>query len=175
MDDDGRKLNPSSAKLKPHLKRVMSTTKTGQRQFNKMVNNQSDITINYVNGYHPDGRTIYGETAIKSHFKDPKTGEIVGGRVIITLYVQAINDRAKELKIDASESEAATLAEEAEHTEAENIKLADRETKEEKKEQEENPDSDGLKYEEKESERLAHQQRDELLREILNEDNKLKL
>ena len=29
----------------------------------------------------------------------------------------------------------ATLAEEAEHTEAENIKLADRETKEEKKEQ----------------------------------------
>ena len=44
-----------------------------------------------------------------------------------------------------------------------------------KKEQEENPDSDGLKYEEKESERLAHQQRDELLREILNEDNKLKL
>ena len=119
----------------------MSTTKTGQRQFNKMVNNQSDITINYVNGYHPDGRTIYGETAIKSHFKDPKTGEIVGGRVIITLYVQAINDRAKELKIDASESEAATLAEEAEHTEAENIKLADRETKEEKKEQEENPDS----------------------------------
>ena len=32
-----------------------------------------------------------------------------------------------------------------------------------------------LKYEEKESERLAHQQRDELLREILNEDNKLKL
>ena len=175
VDDDGRKLNPSSAKLKPHLKRVMSTTKTGQRQFNKMVNNQSDITINYVNGYHPDGRTIYGETAIKSHFKDPKTGEIVGGRVIITLYVQAINDRAKELKIDASESEAATLAEEAEHTEAENIKLADRETKEEKKEQEENPDSDGLKYEEKESERLAHQQRDELLREILNEDNKLKL
>ena len=48
-------------------------------------------------------------------------------------------------------------------------------TEEEKKEQEENPDSDGLKYEEKESERLAHQQRDELLREILNEDNKLKL
>lgn len=174
VDDDGRKLNPSSAKLKPHLKRIMSTTKTGQRQFDKMVNNQSDITIEYVNGYHPKKRTIYGETAIKSHFKDSNTGEIVGGRVVITLYVQAINDRAKELNIKASESEAVTLAEEVEHTEAENIKLADKETKEENEKKEKKPDYNGMKYEEKESERLAHQQRDALLREILNKDNKLK-
>ena len=67
------------------------------------------------------------------------------------------------------------MAEEAEHTEAENIKLADRETKEEKKKKEEIPGYKKMEYEEKESERLAHQQREELLREILNEDNKLKL
>ena len=39
----------------------------------------------------------------------------------------------KNLKLMQARAEAATLTEEAEHTEAENIKLADRETKEEKK------------------------------------------
>ena len=93
-----------------------------------MVNNASDISVKRVEGYYVNesgavDRNRMGNASLTAIMKDTETGEIIGGKIDITLYMEAIKDDAKKRGMRVDDREAATLAEEIEHTEAENIQL----------------------------------------------------
>ena len=112
---------------------------TGRIQYNKMVNNASDISVKRVEGYYVNesgavDRNRMGNASLTAIMKDTETGEIIGGKIDITLYMEAIKDDAKKRGMRVDDREAATLAEEIEHTEAENIQLQIEEQEREEKE-----------------------------------------
>ena len=170
IDSDGRKIRENSKHLKPHMQRILNRTPTGRIQYNKMVNNKSDISIKRVKGYYvnEDGvvvRNRLGNASLTAILKDPETGEIIGGKIDITLYMGAIKDDAEERGMRVDDREAATLAEEVEHTEVENIQLQIEEREHEEKEKQETGAKVEIPYENKESEQKAHVFRDRVLRE----------
>ena len=160
VDVDGRKIRNCSQYLQPHMQRIMIKTPTGKLQYDKLVNNRSDISVTRIDGYHPQNRTILGESSLRAVFKDPITNEIVGGKVDIVIYLRAVNDDAKANDMRVDDREAATLAEEIEHTETKNIELQLEEREVEATTGREIP------YEQKESEKEAHRFRDQVLKEF---------
>ena len=106
-----------------------------------------------------------GNASLTAIMKDTETGEIIGGKIDITLYMEAIKDDAKKRGMRVDDREAATLAEEIEHTEAENIQLQIEEQEREEKEKQEMGAEIEIPYEQKESEQEAHIFRDRVLRE----------
>ena len=170
IDSDGRKIRENSKHLKPHMQRILNRTPTGRIQYNKMVNNASDISVKRVEGYYVNesgavDRNRMGNASLTAIMKDTETGEIIGGKIDITLYMEAIKDDAKKRGMRVDDREAATLAEEIEHTEAENIQLQIEEQEREEKEKQEMGAEIEIPYEQKESEQEAHIFRDRVLRE----------
>ena len=170
IDSDGRKIRENSKHLKPHMQRILNRTPTGRIQYNKMVNNASDISVKRVEGYYVNesgavDRNRMGNASLTALMKDTETGEIIGGKIDITLYMEAIKDDAKKRGMRVDDREAATLAEEIEHTEAENIQLQIEEQEREEKEKQEMGAEIEIPYEQKESEQEAHIFRDRVLRE----------
>ena len=166
IDVDGRKIRENSLYLKPYMRSILGKTSTGKMQYDKMVNNKSDISIKRVQGYYVDengvvDRNRLGNTSLTAIIKDPETGEIIGGKADITLYLEAIKDDAQKRGMRADDREAATLAEEIEHTEAENIQIQLEEQKQEQKA----GTAEVISYENKESEQKAHVFRDQVLKE----------
>ena len=170
IDSDGRKIRENSKHLKPHMQRILNKTPTGRIQYNKLVNNLSDVSIRREDKYYVDkqgvvNRNLLGEASLTTVLKDPETGEIIGGKIDIVLYLPAIKDDAEERKMRMDDREAATLAEEIEHTEAENIKLQLEEQKRIDEEKQKTGKDGVISYENKESEQEAHIFRDRVLRE----------
>ncbi|WP_417013575.1 RHS repeat domain-containing protein [Alistipes sp.] len=170
IDSDGRKIRENSKHLKPHMQRILNRTPTGRIQYNKIVNNESDISVKRVEGYYVNengvvDRNRMGNASLTVIMKNPETGEIIGGRIDITLYMEAIKDDAKKRGMRVDDREAATLAEEIEHTEAKNIRLQIEEREREAKEKQEKGTEVEIPYEKKESEQKAHIFRDRVLRE----------
>ena len=152
------------------MQRILNKTPTGRIQYNKLVNNLSDVSIRREDKYYVDkqgvvNRNLLGEASLTTVLKDPETGEIIGGKIDIVLYLPAIKDDAEERKMRMDDREAATLAEEIEHTEAENIKLQLEEQKRIDEEKQKTGKDGVISYENKESEQEAHIFRDRVLRE----------
>lgn len=61
---------------------------TGRIQYNKMVNNASDISVKRVEGYYVNesgavDRNRMGNASLTAIMKDTETGEIIGGKSIL--------------------------------------------------------------------------------------------